>query len=174
MARQISNTLQVIRHVLNTDKAWMFLIEVPRKAGGFYRLARSSRHETFAGKVWQAASIEITLPDEMADGALGEGSITIPNVSRLPLAAVEVDDELLGQTVTLYLANEAERAALPMGLKFTMVCKAVNANEATMTLECGHPAQLARVPSRMFDRTRFKQLRPTGGGTGNAGYGGGG
>lgn len=174
MARPMSTMLQVIRHVLHTDKAWIFLIEIPRKAGGFYRLARSSRHVTFGGKVWQAAAIEITLPDEAGDGSLGEGSISIPNVSRLPLATVEVDNELLGQDVTLYLVNEAETASLPEGLKFTLKGKAVTANEQVLTLECGHPAQLQRVPSRMFDRTRFKQLRPTGGGTGNAGYGGGG
>lgn len=166
--------LQVIRHVLHTDEPWLFLVEIARKAGGFYRLARSSQHVTVAGKVWQAAAIEIVLPDEMADGSLGEGAITIPNVSRLPLATVEVDNELLGQDVQLYLVNLADIEVLPLGLKFTLKGKAVTANEATLTLECGHPAQLARVPSRMFDRTRFKQLRPTGGGTGNAGYGGGG
>lgn len=161
--RNISSALQVARNVLHSSDAFLFCVEVPCVAGGFYRLVKNSRHLTVGSKTFSAASIEINIPDEVSDGSLSEGSITIPNVSRLPMAAVEIDGELRGQTITWWLVSTADVSALPAGLSWRQTILTAIATERTMTLECGHAANIRKVPGRIFDRTKFRQLLPVGG-----------
>lgn len=161
--RAMSSPLQIARRVLFQDKAWLFFVEIPAPGGAFFRLVRSSRHTEADGKVWQAASIEIGLPAEDAEGSLGELSLAVPNVSRLPITYVEVDGYPLGRTLTVWLQHESSLSAFEPSLSWSHVVLRARADERALVLDCGHPAEVQRVPSRRFDRVRFPQLLPVGG-----------
>lgn len=162
--RTLTSPLQVARHVLMHDKAWLLFVEVPSKTGGnFYRLVRNTRHVAADGKTWQAAAMSIELPEENAEGDLGEVAFTLPNVSRIPMALVEVDGEFLGQTLTCWLQHEANLATFVAGLSWTALVLSCEASEKVIRFRCGHPSAGLRMPTQRFDRARFPQLLPTGG-----------
>jgi hypothetical protein len=158
----MSSELHVARALLAQSDAWLMFCEVPLTTGAFFRLVRARRHVQADAKVWQAAAMKIELPSEDAEGSLGEVAIAIPNVSRLPMAYVEVSGELLGQTVTLQLAHESNGFAFEPGLRWTHVITRARANEKVIHFTAGHEASTMRVPSRVFDRTNFPQLLPAG------------
>lgn len=160
--RTMSATLQLARRILEQEKAWLFFLEIPAPAG-FFRLVKSVRHVVADGKTWQAASIEIEPPPEDAEGSLGELVVRVPNVSRVPIAYVEVDGAILGQTLTVWLQHESSLSAFEPSLSWSHVVIAARATEQTLQLSCGHPAEIARVPSRRFERAAFPQLLPAGG-----------
>ncbi len=160
--RTLSSILQIARRVLHQDKAWLFFVECPAPIG-FFRLVKASRHVVADGKTWQAASIEIGLPAEDAEGSLGTLTIGVPNVSRLPITYLEVDGFPLGETVTVYLQHESNLEIFEPALSWSHTVLRAKANETLLELDCGHPAEIQRVPSRRFDRQRFPQLLPVGG-----------
>lgn len=161
--RTMSSALQIARRVLQQDKAWLFFVELEAAPGSFFRLVKSRRATEADGKVWQPASIEIELPGEDADGSLGELAITLPNVSRVPMAYVEVDHLILGADVTVYLQHEQSLAAFEPSLSWEHVVLSARATERSMRLQCGHPAEIHRVPRVRFERGTFPQLLPAGG-----------
>jgi hypothetical protein len=137
-------------------------VEIPSTGGGYFRLVRGNRHVSADGKVWQAAGMEISIPEESAEGSLGELSLGVSNVSRVPLAMVETGD-ILGQTFTLWLQHQSNFAAFVPGLSWTHVAVRAVASDKALVVTCGHPAGLLKVPFPVFDRTRFRQLLPQGG-----------
>lgn len=161
MGRPLSSPLHVARHLLMSDKAWLLFVEAPRVAGGFWRLVRNNRNLSANGAKWHAAEMSIELPAEDAEGSLGRASVTISNVSRLPMAAIE-GSELLGQMVTFYLQHEANLATFDPSLGWSQLILSADVTERAARLECGHPAQVARVPSRVFTRKDFPGLLPVG------------
>lgn len=160
--RSFTNPIQLARHALMNDKAWLFFVEIARKAGGYYRLVKSARHVTADGKFWQACGLEPELPGEDSEGRMGEVSLVIGDVSRLAIAAVEVDNELVGSTLTVSVQHESNLASFDPSLRWKFVVTAAEANELGVKLTCGHPAQIGRVPKRVFSRALFPQLLPTG------------
>ncbi len=161
--RSISGSLQVARHTLMSDKAWLLFVEIPTKTGKFFRLVRSSRHIHAGGLVWQACSIEIELPAEDVAGSLGRLMIAVPNVSRLPMAYIDQDDadgegEILGATITCRLAHESSLATFDPGLVWEHVALAADATPLVMQLDCGHPAAVGKGPRMRYDRIRFPQM----------------
>ncbi len=163
MGRPLSNPLQVARHQLMTSNAWLFFVEIPRAAGGNYRLVANSAHVNADGKFWQAASMSIEPPAEDADGSLGEGTIAIRDVSRLAMQIVEVEGEIKGQTLSWWLQPSSSLVTFDAALKFRQLVTAIDADERGIVLWCGHPANFVLVPSRVYDRRTFPQLQPTGG-----------
>lgn len=149
--------------LLTQAKGWFMFVEIARLDGDFHRLVANPRHIVANGYTWQASGIRVDLPEESGDGELGEMLLSVSNVSRLPMAAVEVDDELLGCRVRVWLAHEDSFAAFSPGLMWEHIGLKVSATEKALTLACGHPAAVQRVPSRRYTRGGFPQLLPQGG-----------
>lgn len=165
MGRTLTSPLQVARHVLASSTAWLLFVEIPRTSGaggGTFRLVRASKHVTANGHIWQACPMEIVLPEEDAEGTLGAATIRLPNVSRLPMAYLE-SGELLGQIATVWLQHESSLTTFVPALSWKNLVVRGKARERGASLECGHPAQTQRLPSRIFDRDRFPQLLPSAG-----------
>lgn len=162
MPRTLTSTLHAARTVLAQAKGWLWFLEIERFAGGYFRLVSASRHVQADGKVWQAAGFTTEVAEERSDSSAAEMSIAIPNVSRLPLAAVELDDELLGAEVTLWLQHESALASFAPGLSWRHRVASATADESVMVLACGRPGP-KRVPGVRFTRAKFPQLRPEGG-----------
>jgi hypothetical protein len=160
MARTVTSPLQIARNILAQGKGFFLFVEVPSVSGGFFRLVRNNRPLSADGKVWQAAEMGITIPEETADGSLGQLAITIPNVSRVPLALIESGD-ILGQDLTLWLQHENTFSAFVPGLSWQHRAVKASGNER-IAITCGHPAGLLRVPFPVYDRTEFPQLLPGG------------
>ncbi|MEQ1788586.1 MAG: hypothetical protein ABL966_16155 [Acidimicrobiales bacterium] len=106
--------------------------------------------------------MEIELPTEEADGALGELKLTVPNVARLPMYYVEATDDLLGQVMTAWLAHEESLTTFSAALSWQHRLLSATVSERVVTFECGHPAQAQRVPQGIYDRRTFPQLLPPG------------
>lgn len=162
--RTFTSAIQIARHVLANELAWFFFVEIPRRSGGSFRLVNNNRHVTADGKFWQAASFDIELPAEDAGGSLGEATFVLQDVSRLAIALIEIDGELVGQTAVFAVQHESNLGTFDPALEWSMVIKAVEVSERTVKAECGHPAMVARVPSRVFSRAQFPQLLATGAG----------
>jgi len=160
MPRTLTSPLQVARLALFSDQAWLLYVEITRAAGGYFRLVRSQRHQTTTdGRVWQACAIDIVLPEEDAEGSLGDLRLTLPNVSRVPGAYIENGD-ILNQRVTCYLGLEGQ--ALSPALSWTHRVGAARVRARTVTLTCDHPANQQTVPRGRFDRQSFPELLPQG------------
>ncbi|MGH7132696.1 MAG: hypothetical protein ACREJO_12190 [Phycisphaerales bacterium] len=145
----------------------MFLVEIPALTVGIFRLVRSSHHLEVGGHWWQAASINIELPAEDAEGSLGELAVSIPNTSRVPMAYCESPDisEIHGRVMTCSLWNtglDPDAGVLDVLSWPARILKTV-ATAKAVRLECGHPAQTARAPGPVFGRDRFPGLLPSSG-----------
>lgn len=147
------------------DKAWLLFVKIPLKNGSFFRLVRSKRHIHADGVDWQSCPIEIQFPSEEVEGSLGRLVIGVPNVSRMPIAYVEIDDdngegEILAATIECWLAHESSLATLPAGISWKHVALAVDADAKWARIDCGHPAGIGRGPRARFDRAKFPQMLP--------------
>jgi hypothetical protein len=169
MARALSTPLQQARLLLASSAAWLLFAEIPTYTGGYFRVVRNTRNLFAGGVLWQAAELEIELPDEDAEGTLGSMRVSVPNVSRIPMAYLELGSvggpgyEFLGQTVDVWLTTEDNLATLPEALRWSHLIVAGEATEETFTLECGHAAAGLVVPGRRMTRRQFPQLLPSGG-----------
>ena len=164
MARSLLSSIKAARMMLSDPGAWLYFFEVPKRDGGsYYRLVDNPRHITADGKVWQAARVIFGPPDESGDGEASDGTITISNVSRIPMRAVEVEDEVLGQIVRVWLAHESTFLATFPPVMWELKAVKATANERTLTLTCGDPAGM-RIPSRRYTRAVFPQLLAQAGG----------
>lgn len=158
--RVLTAQLNHARRLMHSDQAWLWLVEVESASPGkFFRLAGVGRHVVAEGQVWQACSLKVDAPQESSDGSIGEGSITIPNVSRLPLAFVE-DGDLIGQPLRLILAHESDLTVLAISWSVLILRARIDARAAIFDI--GSPAEVERVPSRIMDRRAFPQLLSTG------------
>lgn len=167
MPRGLTSPLHVARHVLNTQAGWYLFVEIPTADGlSAFRLTNNNTHTVYGAFVWTAASLSIDLPDESIDGSLGSGSISISNVSRIPMALVEQAangsqfGELLGQTVTIYLAPESALQTINRSASWSLLITDVVADAKVLKIDAGPPPESMRVPSQIYDRTRFPQLLP--------------
>jgi hypothetical protein len=163
--RTISGQLHVARQLLMQNKAWLLFVEIPLRTGAYFRLVRSIRHVQADGKIWQACAIAFEAPSEDAAGSLGRLVLGVPNVSRMPMAYVEIDDEsgepeILGAAITCWLGHETRLGVgeLEDGLSWRHTVLAVDADAQTLRVECGHPAAFEQGPRARFDRLKFPQM----------------
>ena len=163
MARAFSNPLQAARHLVMSSDAWMFFVEVPNAAGtGYFRVVRASKHVSADGKTWQAASLGIEVPPEGVDGSLPTVSITIPNVSRIPLALVETADELIGKVATVWLQHASALTTFDAAAKWNLYILSATATSKSLTLTLGHPPHGVQAPGPVYTRENTPDLLPTG------------
>lgn len=169
MPRGLTTPLHLARYVLNQDAAWLMFVEIPTADGlSAFRLCTNNTHTVFGAYVWTAASMSIELPEENADGSLGRASIQISNVSRIPMALIEQAangsqfGELLGQQMTIYLANESSLQDARNSVRWRQLITNATATEQTLRLDAMPPAESMRVPRPIYDRTTFRQLLPPG------------
>lgn len=160
--RTLSAQIEAARRLIHGDGAWLWLVEVESvESGKRFRLAGAGQHVTANSKLWQACSLKVDPPTESGDGAIGDASITIPNVSRIPLAFVE-DGDLLGQPITLMLAHESAFTDLVGCPSWRLLILRCRIDASAAVFGCGSAAEVERVPSRVMDRRAFPQLLPTG------------
>lgn len=163
MGRALTTPLQIARHLLAGKDPWYLFVEAPRKAGGFYRLVNQPRHVTANSADWQACAMKVDVPAESAEGDLSQGRITLSNISRVPMRAVELENELLEQEVTLYLQHQTTLATFVQALSWKQTCLRVEGDALSLSFILGHAAQTMRCPFEVYDRTRYPQLLPSGG-----------
>ena len=163
MARALPTALHIARNLLSSADGWVMFVEIARPGGGYFRLCDNNRHLNGNAKVWQAASISLGLPEETMDGAMGELTLSVSNVSRIPMAYVETQSELLGQEVKVWLAHTGSLSTFSSALLWVHRGLKVVANATVMTLYCAHAGASMRIPSQRFTRANFPQLLPQGG-----------
>lgn len=178
MPRPLIAQFEAARRLVFSADPWLAFVQIGRAMGGAYRLVRSAepRLARVPGDAtlwyWQAASVDIELPSSNADGALPRLSVSVPNVSRLPGALVEIDVEsaggldrgqILGQTVTVWLAPVPKASASPVVLdaaaSFSAIATAAIVTPRTVSIECAHPSVRQRIPRGVFDRTTTPALQ---------------
>jgi hypothetical protein len=140
----------------------VWLLRVPAgdtPADGEYRLCTGRGPRRAGGLSWVAGMIGVSLPEEVSEASTGEARVRVVNASGLAMAAVDRGGALLGRRATLYLVHESGLADFALGLRWEYRVLAVEASGAEAVLVLGHPADLDRVPSRVFTRAEFPQLR---------------
>lgn len=167
MPRGLSSPLHLARYLLNNADGWYVFVEIPTADGqSAFRLTSNNTHTVYGPYVWTAVSMRVDLPDESIEGSLGAGSIEIPNISRIPLALAEQPangsqfGELLGQTMRLYVANESALNEINPNASWPLLITSVTADARLMMIEAGPPPESMRIPTQIYDRTRFPQLLP--------------
>lgn len=164
MARTLSSALHIARGLLSAAHGWLMFVEITRPVEGrYFRLVDHPRSLVANGLVWQASAISVAIPEETIEGSLGQLTLTVSNVSGIPLSYVESGNELLGQRVRVWLTHTGNLASFSPGLMWEHTGSLVNANAKALTLTCRHPATGKRVPSVRFTRANFPQLLPQGG-----------
>lgn len=183
MPRPLIAQFEAARRLVFSADPWLAFVQIGRSMGGAYRLVRSA--EPRLARVpasgdstlwyWQAASIDIELPGSNADGALPRLTVSIPNVSRLPGALVEIDvvstggaagleqGQILGQSVTVWLAPVLRQSASPVVLdpaaSFAAIATAAIVTPRSVSIECAHPSVRQRIPRGVYDRTTTPALQ---------------
>lgn len=163
MGRALTTPLHYARHMLASSKGFVLFVEIPRRQGGYYRLVNDNRHVEANGCSWQACSMRIELPDESIDGDLSQGRVRVPNISRVPIRAVELEDELIEQEAVFYLQHRDSLPSFVLDCSWRHKILNVEIDELTATFTCGHPAQTRRAPWKVYDRRTFPQLLRSGG-----------
>ncbi len=160
MPQTFTTTLWNQINALANDKAFLIFVQITRPGGGFFRLVRDSRHQTADGHQWQAATVALETPDQSIDGDAGDLVVTVPNVARLPMAYLEAG-ELVGQTLTCWIAHEAALASFTQAsVSWTSKVLSAAATEKTVRLVCGVPTTGLSVPKGVIDRQTFPSLDP--------------
>lgn len=174
MARALRAQFELARRLLMSADPWLAFVAIGRRDGGAYRLVSSAEHRLArvgdAGVIqfWQASSITVEIPALDGDGSLPRLSIALPNVSRLPGALIEIDDDsgrgdILGQTVSVWLAPVPRGAAGPVILdpaaSFAALAVASLIRPRTVSVECDHPSTAERLPRGVFDRVTVPALQ---------------
>lgn len=150
--------------MLWNDGAFLVFVEIPRLRDiNYYRLVRGTKHVEANGKKWQAAGITIEWPEDDSNSILNDMTVTIPNVSRVPMGEVEVYNELLGQEITVAVQHESQLTDFDDALIIRHTIASVRCNEKAFTMECKHPAKGRRMPWLRFTRRAFPNLLPYGG-----------
>ena len=160
MAKSLPNPLHAARRKLRQADGWLLFLEVALHNGKYVRLVKNEQHLIADGRTWQAANVQLQLPEEDGEGDLGELLITVPNVSREALRLVEVENELLGCNCTAWLQHAANLATFEPALSWQHVILEAELDETVATFRCGHAAELVKCPGPLIDRTRFPQVLP--------------
>ena len=162
MPASLPTMLQIARSTLvasSAGGAWLLFVEIPTKTLGTIRVVDDVRARYAAGKWWQACAIAIPdFREQSAEGALGQVTVTIPNVRRIAAAFLEAG-ELQGQRLGAWFQLEEwvdqsggeEGFVEALGESHVIIAATVTEKEVTLT--CGHPAGQARVPRRVFDKS---------------------
>lgn len=160
-----SPALYVLRSRLAHAEGWRTFVEIESVVPGrYFRLVDDNRHLHADAKLWQACGLDVTLPEMSVEGTLGELTVSIPNISRLPLAYAEAENDIIGCKVTAWVAHSANLATFAGGnaFDFRHVCTAVRASEERFEITCRHLAAGGvggrKVPHRRYDRRAFPQL----------------
>ena len=163
--RNITSSLHVARHLIETDKAWLLCLEIALKnpSGTFVRLVRNTTHLVIGGKTFLAAGFELQPSQEDGQGTLGQCRLIVPNASLVPMTFLEPTDRVLGQPMSWWIVNQSDLSSLPAGTRSDHVILKATATHKALTLECGHPATSQRIPVGVYDRTNAPQLTPGGG-----------
>lgn len=156
--RDVSNLLRALRNLPSVGAPYLFFVEIPLADEGFFRLVHNTRHVEAGGLLWQACTIGIEIPREDADASLGAGSLVVPNVSRMPGAFIEVEGELVGQPIAIWLQHQSLLDTLDDELSWRLLCTGATITEKAVTLRIGHELRGRRLPTKSFDRTIFPQL----------------
>lgn len=160
MGRAFSNELQIACNMLRQEQGFLLFLEVDLHNENQIRLVRNDRHIEADGRTWQAVSLDVTVPDEDAEGTLGELDFTVSNVSREPLRLVEVDNELLGCEVTAWIQHAANLDSFEPALSWKHTIVEAEIDELTAVFRAGHAADLQKVPGPLYKRQDFPQLLP--------------
>lgn len=161
--RTLTTPLHVARQVLASDKAWLLFVQVDLKDGRKLRIVRNSVHIAANSLKWQAMQMQISLPAEEADGSLGQATLGISNVSRIPMLYLETDNLILGQRLTFWLQHQTSLTTFNAALSWQAVALKATMNAMTAEIVCGHPASAMKMPQGVYDRSTFPQLLPGGG-----------
>lgn len=146
------------------DGAFMVFVDIPRKRDiNYFRLVRGTRHVEAGGKKWQGMAIAIEWPEDDSNSILNDMTVTIPNISRVPMGECEAYNELLGQPITVAIQHESQLTDFADALIIRHTIARVRCNEESFTMECAHPAKGRRMPWRRFTRREFPNLLPYGG-----------
>ncbi|MGE3449639.1 MAG: hypothetical protein AB7H92_18885 [Microbacteriaceae bacterium] len=159
MARTLSNELLLARALLAQAGSWLLFAEVELLAGQTARLVRNPVNITANGLVWQASNFALSAHEESGDGQLADLEVSVSNVSRLPIEWVEVQDAILGRYITFWIAHTDKLDTFDESLRFVYLVKECVATDITATFRCGHPAEVSRVPAKVFTRQLFPQIK---------------
>lgn len=160
MGRELTSSIAAARNALWGAGAWVWLVEIASVTGGFFRLCSGREHVTAGGKVYQAGIAEVSIPAEDVESPVGEATIVVPNVDRVPFAYVDTLGDLLGQPATIRIAHTEDLDNLAAGLVWRFKVLRARANALRLELTVGHAAEIESVPSVRFNRRDFPQLRP--------------
>lgn len=158
MARSLGNELMIARSLLRQEHGWLLFAEVALHNGRFVRLVQNERHLKADGRVWQAASVALQVPEEDDQGNLGQMVFAVSNITREPLRLVEVENDLLGCPITVWLQHSGNLEAFVHALSWTHVIVDSEIDERTARFTAGHEAAMHRVPGPLFTRSEFPQL----------------
>ena len=164
MGRSFTPALHALRKILHSGQGWLLFVRIELDDGNQIRLVRDVKHRQLGGANiwWQACEIGLDALEEDVGGGAPRMSVTIPNVSRVPLTALELTGEPLGRKLSLILAHETETAdpwpAINPQLTWTMRIATAGVDALACTLESGNNAGLRDVPGPVFSRQRFASL----------------
>lgn len=166
--RRISSTLAMLRQVLSDRAGYLLFVEIEsqRSPGKFYRLVASDRNWHADGKTWRACEMKVEAGEENADAARSDAAVTISNVSRLLVAAVELDDDINGSTLTATIAHSSNLAAFSGGNSRSITHRVVRvkAKEVAARLECAAVYGGRQVPGVPITRENTPGVVGAGGG----------
>lgn len=163
MPRDLPPAILIARNLLENLDGWVWFIEIDRKSGGVYRLCDHPKWLLANGKKWLACQLSIELAEEAADGGAADISVTIPNIARIATGELEAG-EIQGQEIRIWAELLSDKTTFRNRLTYTLSIKQAVANEASVTLTCGHALQLDRIPHRTFDATVAPVFGTTSGG----------
>lgn len=162
MPRSMDHPLHIARRALHRADGWCMFVQVALRNGTFVRLVEDDKHRLLDGVWWQRAAFKL---DGIVDAVASEAprlSFNISNVSRVPLAYVELYGEVLGCVLSVAYVHDDETEINPTRLWRHRVTLAVF-DYVTARFECGHRAGDVDVPGRIYTRENTPSIPPSAG-----------
>lgn len=155
MSLSLSAAITAAKNRLHGNEAWIRLIELPRTASTYLRIASYATDVVYAGNTYTRGLFDFAdIAEE--DGALSEVAVALANPNGAVQAMLE-DGEILNRRATIYWLPERQAGASTGALSASFYVMSATADAGLVSLQLGMwSLQDILIPHVRFDRTRCR------------------
>jgi len=156
--KTLNASLILQKNQLYTDQPWITLFEIDLDSATTWRFAAYPENVTWNGYEWQAFPAIIEPINEESSGRLSGLNVHVANVDRTVSAYLE-NENLLGNTVTLYFVYRGDLSITSDILSFEYRINRVETSDESAVFQLGHEDLFAiTLPWQRYIRDRCRHV----------------
>ncbi len=139
------------KNKLESDGAWITLLEINIRPGLIIRLCRNTDDIVWNGDTWTAFPFQLDAPKQSGSGELPRFAVRVSNITRAVEGYLEQEGGGVGATVRMLvvMSNHLNLTAAELDEEFSVQSTSYDQDWVTFTLS-GATNLFRRVPERRF------------------------